>query len=131
MNGKRGISMKSLCPLWIAILILLVILACAPETSPRPDLVFDPLELPTAQVDVPYEATITVSQNVTPVYWMKVVDGVLPDGLTLEYHENDSFAKINGIPTRTGTFKFVIGAACLGTSVNGQVGQKEYLIEVN
>jgi hypothetical protein len=121
---------KSPRTLWIAGLILALTLACFRDPRPRPALEFDPLELPAAQVDVAYEATITVSQNVTPVYWMQLVDGALPDGLTLEYHEHDSFAKIVGTPTRAGTFKFSVGAACLGTSVNGQMGQKEYVIEV-
>jgi len=122
--------MKSLRSLWIAVLVLVVILACAPDRSPRPPLVFDPLELPAAQVGVAYEATITVSQNVTPVYWIARVEGALPDGLTLEYQENDSFAKITGTPTSAGTFKFAVGAACRGTSVNGQTGQMEYGMEV-
>ncbi len=122
--------MKSLRSLWIAVLVLALTLACFPDRSPRPNLVFDPLELPAAQVGATYEATITVSQNVTPVYWMKVTDGALPDGLTLEYHEHDSFAKITGTPTRAGTFKFAVGAACLGTSVSGQTGQMEYGMEV-
>jgi hypothetical protein len=55
-------------------------------------------------------------------------EGILPDGLTLEYHENDSFAKINGTPTKAGEFIFVIGAACYGTSVSGQTGQVHYTI---
>jgi hypothetical protein len=110
--------------------ILGITLACFPDLRLRPDLEFDPVELPAARVDVVYEATIAVSQNVTPVYWMVLSEGTLPDGLTFEYHENDSFAKIVGTPTRAGTFKFMIGAACLGTSVNGQTGQKEYILEV-
>ena len=122
--------MKSLRPLWIAALVLVVTLACAPDTLPRPLLVFDPLELPAAQVGVAYEVTITVSQDVTPVYWMELTDGALPDGLTFEYHENDSFAKIVGTPTSAGTFKFSVGAACRGTSINGQTGHKEYVIDV-
>lgn len=122
--------MKSLRPLWIAVLVLALTLACFHDPRPRPALVFDPLELPAAQAGAAYAATITVSQNVTPVYWMQVVEGALPDGLTLEYHEHDSFAKIVGTPTRAGKFKFAVGAACLGTSVNGQMGQMEYGIEV-
>ncbi len=122
--------MKSPRPLWTAVLVLALTLACFPDRSPRPNLVFDPLELPAAQVGAAYEATITVSQNVTPVFWMKAVEGALPDGLTFEYNENDNFAKIVGTPTSAGTFKFEVGAACLGTSVNGQMGQKEYVIEV-
>ncbi len=122
--------MKSLRPLWIAVLVLASTLACFPDRRPRPNLVFDPLELPAAQAGAAYEATITVSQNVTPVYWMKIVEGALPDGLTFEYNENDNFAKIVGAPTSAGTFKFAVGAACRGTSVNGQTGQMEYGIEV-
>jgi hypothetical protein len=122
--------MKSLRPLWIAVLVLVVTLACFPDRRPRPALVFDPPELPAAQVGAAYEATITVSQNWTPVFWMKAVEGALPDGLTFEYQENDSFAKITGTPTSAGTFKFAVGAACLGTSVSGQMGQKEYVIKV-
>jgi hypothetical protein len=121
---------KSLRPLWITVLVLAVTLACFFDRSPRPTLEFDPLELPAAQVGVAYDVTISVSQNVTPVYWMKVIEGALPDGLMLEYNENDSFAKVVGTPMSAGTFKFAVGAACRGTSVNGQMGQKEYVIEV-
>jgi hypothetical protein len=121
---------KTVHRLWIAMLALSLTLACFRDPRPRPALEFDPATLPAAQVGVRYEATITVSQNATPVYWMSVSDGALPDGLTLEYHEHDSFAKIVGIPTLAGTFNFTISAACLGTSVNGQMGQKEYTLEV-
>jgi hypothetical protein len=121
---------KSLRPFWIAFVVLAVTLSCFSDRSPRPILEFEPLELLAAQVGVAYDVTITVSQNVTPVYWMKVVVGALPDGLTLEYNENDNFAKVVGTPTSAGTFKFAVGAACRGTSVNGQMGQKEYVIEV-
>ena len=122
--------MKKYVTFFVAIASLLATLSCIPTSTPRPDLEFDPLELPAAQVGVKYEATITVSQNVTPVYLMDVVEGTLPDGLTLEYHEHDSFVKITGTPSLVGTFRFTIGASCLGTSVNGQTGQMEYVIEV-
>ena len=121
---------KPFRPLWIAVLVLSLTLACFRDPRPRPTLEFDPLELPAAQVGVAYEATVTISQNVTPVYWIALADGALPDGLTLEYNKNDNFAKIIGAPTSAGTFKFVVGAACLGTSVSGQTGQKEFVIEV-
>jgi hypothetical protein len=115
---------------WIAILVLVLTLACFRDPRPRPALEFDPAKLIGAQVGVPYEATITVSQNVTPVYWMEVTEGALPEGLTLEYHEHDSFVKIVGTPSRPGTFTFTVSTACLGTSVGGQTGQMEYQIEV-
>jgi hypothetical protein len=116
--------------IWIAVLALALTLACFRDPRPRPALEFDPATLNGAQVGVRYEATINVSQNVTPVYRMDVTDGALPEGLTIEYHEHDSFAKIVGIPTLAGTFKFTISAACLGTSVGGQMGQMEYTLEV-
>lgn len=116
--------------LWILIPVLFLTLACFRDPRPRPALEFDPLELPAAQVGVAYEATISISQNLTPVYLVSIVDGTLPDGLTLEYQEHESFAKIIGTPTYAGTFKFTVWAGCLGTSVNGQTGQKEFVIEV-
>jgi len=122
--------MKKFAALFIVIAMLAVTLTCVSSATPRPNLAFDPLELPAAQVGLAYEATITISQNVTPVYWMAVGEGALPDGLTFEYHEHDSFAKIVGTPTATGAFKFSVKVACLATSVNGQTGQKEYVIEV-
>jgi len=34
------------------------------------------------------------------------------------------------MPTETGTFKFTVGAWCLGTNVSGQTGQREYELVV-
>jgi hypothetical protein len=105
-------------------------LACFPDTSPRPALKFDPEELPAGQLNIPYEVQVQVSQNVTPVFTMSISEGALPAGLTLEYVENDDFARITGSPHETGTFKFTISAMCYGTNVSGQAGQMEYTIVV-
>ena len=112
-------------------LVLGLTLACFAPIEPRPDLEFDPAQLPAAQLGVPYEATITVQGNVTPMFLFDIVEGSLPDGLTWEYHEHDDFAKISGTPSRAGTFTFKVSASCLGTNVSGQTGEIEYTIEVN
>lgn len=112
------------------LLVLFLALACFPDPRPRPRLELDPAELPAARLGVPYEARITVSGNVTPVYMVLVAEGNLPDGLNLEYVEHDVFATITGTPTRAGTFSFTISARCLGTSVSGQVGEMKYVLEV-
>jgi hypothetical protein len=114
----------------LCLLVLSLTLACFAPIEPRPSLEFDPAELPAAQVGVRYEATVTITLYVTPVFSMSIAQGNLPDGLTLVYVEHDNFAKITGTPTQAGTFKFVISASCLGTNVSGQTGEKEYVIEV-
>lgn len=116
--------------LFIGLFVLFLTLACFAPIEPRPDLKFDPARLPAAQIGVQYEATITVTLNVTPVFRISVAAGNLPNGLKLEYHANDTFAKITGTPTQAGTFQFKVLAMCLGTNVNGQSGEMEYIIEV-
>jgi hypothetical protein len=122
--------MKKYAALSIALAALIVVLACISNTQPRPELEFDPLELPAAQAGVAYEATITVSRNATPVYKIFIAEGALPDGLSLEHVAGSDFAKIVGAPTRSGTFKFTLSVGCYATSVSGQTGQKEYAIDV-
>jgi len=114
----------------VCLLALFLTLACIIPITPRPDLEFDPTQLPPAQVGVKYDAKITVLGNVTPVFSMSVAPESLPEGLTLEYHANDNFATIIGIPTRAGMFKVTVEVSCLGTNVSGQTGKIEYTIEV-
>lgn len=119
--------MKKSAPLPIAIAALILTLACFPDVSQRPDLEFDPLESPAAQVGLACEATITVSRNVIPVYRMVLNDGVPPDGRMLEYSKKDSCTKIVGTSPAVGRFKFKLRVSSLGTSVAGQTGEKEYV----
>ena len=110
------------------LLLLLMIgsmLACR-DREERPPLVFAPDQLPQAYVGEPYSATITVSDNVTPVYQFRVVDGGLPPGLEFYYEEVTGAAMISGTPTEGGTFVITVAASCLATSVNGQTGQQQY-----
>ena len=123
-------KLNRLSPLTLCLLVLSLTLACHVPVEPRPDLEFDPAQLPAAYFGVPYEAVIRVQGNVTPVFLFSVAQGSVPDGLTWEYVEHDDFAKITGTPTRTGTFTFKVSAACLGTNVSGQTGEMEYKIEV-
>jgi len=99
-----------------------------PERGP---LKFDPLSLPNAEVGVPYEAEIKVTQNVTPVGDFAVDPTVLPPGLELVIVENVAdTARITGTPEKAGTFTFTINVWCYGTMVSGQMGSKEYTILV-
>lgn len=65
-------------------------------------LQISPGALPTGQVDVPFQATITGAGGVTPYTWS--VAGALPSGLTL----NASSGAITGTPTLAGTSAFTI-----------------------
>lgn len=105
------------------ILLFGSMLACR---DARPPLAFSPPELPEAQVGQPYETTITVSGNKTPVFLMSIGSGELPPGLTLYYEPDASTAEIKGIPTVAGEFEFTVHASCLGTNVSGQTGEQHY-----
>jgi len=125
------IQMKMKKPVVVLMSISLVLtLACLFGTTPRSELKFEPEDLPAGQLNVPYEIQVQVSQNRTPVFNMFISEGALPEGLALEYIENDDFARIVGTPGETGTFKFKISARCYGTNVSGQVGEVEYTIVV-
>jgi subtilisin family serine protease len=60
-------------------------------------------ELPDGQVGVAYSANLEASGGVTPYNWT-IIDGMLPDGLTLD----SEAGVISGTPTKTGTFDFTI-----------------------
>jgi hypothetical protein len=93
-------------------------------------LALSPTELPEAQVGQPYEATITVSGNHTPVFLISVDDEELPPGLTLHYEDNASTAEIRGVPEKAGSFEFTVRALCYGTNVSGQTGERRYTLLV-
>ncbi len=125
MKGKR----KPLCALLIGSLLLSA-LACMLFTPPRGPLKFDPAVLPDAQVGVPYEAKVSISDNVTPAFLISLVEGVLPAGLQFEKIEGEDAGRIFGTPQEAGVFKFKIIAYCYGTNVNGQQGEKDYSLTV-
>lgn len=119
-----------------AILLGVTSLACMllpfyPVSKPtRQPLVLEPGALPPARKGVAYETELRVSQNETPVVDYYIIEGALPDGLVIEHVEAEDTAKITGIPTKSGTFKFMILVQCYGTSVSGQSESKVYTIDV-
>ncbi len=128
---------------FIMALIVIPSLACSlfagGDVTPTPDFIFEPVttplkfdpeSLPNAQTGVEYEVEIRVSDNVTPVFSMTVSDGTLPAGLELVYEDGVDGATIRGVPEGAGTFTFTVSAACFGTMVSGQTGEKEYVIVV-
>lgn len=105
------------------------VLACRLEL-PKRDLVFTPDTLPEAQVGVPYKVIISISENETPVGDFQILEGSLPNGLTLESLSNNK-AKIYGIPEEVETFTFKVYVWCQSTNTyRGQTAEKEYTIEV-
>lgn len=96
----------------------------------RPELVFTPDTLPDAEAGVPYEVTIQISQNETPVGDFQIVRENCPDGLTYEFVEGEDNARIFGVIRKSGTYKFKVSVWCYGTNVSGQTGEKEYTLVV-
>jgi hypothetical protein len=107
----------------------MVMLACL-STKTRSALAFSPLEFPEALLGQPYEATITVSGNETPVFLISINSEGLPPGLTLHYEKDTSTAIIKGVPEKVGEFEFTVLASCYGTNISGQTGEQRYLFVV-
>ena len=107
--------------------LIAAVSACYEE---RPPLTFSPDELPGAAVGEAYEAAINVSDNVTPVGDMVIAEGELPPGLEIVFEGGSDAALIRGTPEMVGEFRFTVSVWCYGTSVNGQTGEKAYVIVV-
>ena len=117
----------------LIIFVLLLTMACwwiPPTQMSNVALVFTPDQLPDAQTGVSYKGEIQVTKNMTPVGGAQVSDGKLPTGLTLEKVESKDTILITGTPTEAGTFTFTVSVWCYGTSVNGQMGGKQYTIVI-
>ena len=114
----------------LAACVLLATLGCMLFTPPRGPLKFDPAALPDAQVGVPYETRISISDNATPAGAFSISEGTLPGGLTMEKVEGEDAARITGTPQEAGTFTFRVFVWCYGTNVSGQVGEKAYSLTV-
>lgn len=78
----------------------------------------------------PYQVTIIISDNDTPVDEIAIQSGTLPPGLTLNVLRNRDSAEISGTPEGAGTFEFVIAAWCFGTNVWGDRGEQPYTLVV-
>jgi hypothetical protein len=93
-------------------------------------LKFSPETLPGASLYQQYEATITISGQKTPVGYIGISAGVLPDGIKLTYEQGNDFATLSGDPTLLGTFSFTLNTWCEGTNRAGQSAQHSYEITV-
>lgn len=127
--------MKRISPIKLLGLAFLVFatLACMCSNfnfNPGKPLVISPGELPEAQALSPYEASLTVSQNRTPVGSISVSAGSLPPGLELTFVQGESGATISGIPLEPGTYAFTISAWCYGTNISGQSIEQQMSIVV-
>ena len=109
---------------------ILLTISCSLLGGRRGALRFQPEALPEAVVGLPYEAKITISDNVTPAGQFSISEGALPAGLKLEKVEGSDAARISGTPQVAGTFVFKVYVWCYGTNVNGQTGEMEYSLVV-
>jgi hypothetical protein len=125
-------KIKHLAILCTVLLTALISISCILFLPAGGDLKFEPDRLPDSRVGVAYEAEIHVTDNRTPVGDFSISQGALPAGLELKIVEGvEDTAKISGMPTEAGTFKFTVSVWCYGTNVAGQTGEKEYRIVVN
>jgi hypothetical protein len=99
--------------------------------SQEEQLVFIPDVLPGTRVGNPYEETISIRQNWTPVGDISLSEGLLPPGLELEFVEAEQIARITGTPTQDGTYVFSISTWCFGTNESGQTGNIQYTLVVD
>ena len=114
----------------LATLLLVVTTAgCLFHDTAGP-LTIEPPQLPQARLGTAYEAQITVTDNVTPVYQFMIRAGELPPGLKLVPSSRPENGVIRGVPKAAGTYAFTIWVACYGTQVSGQTGTRDYEIVV-
>jgi hypothetical protein len=118
---------KSLRLLIIAALSLSLLGLSACCGSP---LKFSPETLYDATLYQTYQASITVSGNKTPVGFIGIGSGALPDGLKLIYEQGKNTATISGDPTLLGTFSFTVNAWCGSSDHQSQNSSRRYEITV-
>lgn len=114
----------------LTILIFLLTVSCYLLSPPREALKFSPEVLPNAHMGIPYDATATISKNVTPAGQFSISEGTLPPGLALAKVLNRDAVRIFGTPDKAGTYSFTIFFWCYGTNVSGQTGEMKYTIAV-
>jgi hypothetical protein len=111
-------------------LVLLILLAAVGVTAcSGSPLTFSPAKLPEAGVGQPYQVTITVTDNKTPILSIEA-DKALPSGLSITWEKGQNTALISGTPQAAGAFKFTINAGCYATNKPGQSGHIEYELAV-
>ena len=119
---------------WLFVPSLVLGLGCHSLSCSWPPriLAFTPSDLPNAQLGKEYRAVIKLSRNRTPIGSVRLKDGALPRGLSINQDRETGGTDlvIHGVPQGAGIFTFTIEVGCFGTSVDGQVGEKTYSLEV-
>lgn len=82
------------------------------------------------QVDEYYRWVVLVDGNRTPVGGIHLKSGKLPPGLELRHKPDANSATVQGTPTTTGTYSFVLRAWCHGTNLAGQTTERRYSLTV-
>ncbi|WP_029890687.1 Ig domain-containing protein [Polycyclovorans algicola] len=82
-----------------------------------------------AEIHQPFDESIVLPGARTPVSSVAVVDGALPDGLSLDHDSRGAIA-ITGVPALSGPFDAELRVACYGTQRAGQQYRIHIGIEV-
>jgi hypothetical protein len=131
MNDRKNRRAR----MFLALAVILPV-SCLCGFEERPPLKFLEEPLPAGRVGEYYQGAVGVLNAETPPIEFIISEGALPDGLELQPHTmaaggNEAYeALIEGVPEEPGTFAFTIQVRCFGTMVNGQVGEKEYILIV-
>jgi hypothetical protein len=116
----------------IVLIMAGLVTACFPkhETGTIPPitgtLTFTPSKLTAGTVGQPYQVSIAISGNISPVGQMQLSSGSLPPGLEMSFVKGTDKATISGMPQKTGTYLFAINVMCMGTNQGGQTGTCHY-----
>lgn len=87
--------------------LFMLAVTTGPAFAVRP-INISPNNIPDGTVSVPYSATLTASNGITPYFW-SITAGSLPPGLTLTPAPAPSLtATISGTPFLSGTYNFTI-----------------------
>ena len=89
-----------------------------------------PPTLPEGKAGQPYEASIVVSDNETPLGGAYVESGSLPPGLSFGRVEQQNRLPIVGTPTGAGKHAFRVSLWCYGTNFPGQSTTRDYVIVI-
>ena len=89
-----------------------------------------PPTLPEGRVGQPYEASIVVGDNETPLGGAYLESGSLPPGLSFGRVEQPNRMPIVGTPTGPGKHAFRVTLWCYGTNFPGQSATRDYVIVI-
>lgn len=87
-----------------------------------PTITFTSTSIPSGTVNTAYNQSVAATGGDSP-YTYAVTAGKLPDGLSLD----PSTGAVSGIPTKTGSFAFLVTA----TDVDGCTGSQLFLLDIN